>query len=116
VRRLTRMQLPLRIHAASPFLAPRGAGIGVDSPGAPQTLISGCQIDHNNANGKFQGGGGISVGTGSVVSIQGSTVTQNVSFAGGGGIFTDGVTLALTNTTVKDNVGGQICDNNTGCQ
>jgi hypothetical protein len=32
-------------------LAMQGGGIGVNSPGAPESLISGCLIDGNTANG-----------------------------------------------------------------
>jgi hypothetical protein len=95
--------LHLYDSAVTQNVAPRGAGIGVDSPGAPQTLISGCQIDHNNANGKYQGGGGISIGTGSAVSIQGSTVTQNVSFDGGGALSDTGSQLTITDSIFSGN-------------
>ncbi|MGG6496768.1 UNVERIFIED_CONTAM: right-handed parallel beta-helix repeat-containing protein, partial [Bacteroidetes bacterium 56_B9] len=38
-------------------LAVRGGGIGIDSPGAPQSLLSNCRIVNNTANGTYTGGG-----------------------------------------------------------
>lgn len=77
-----------------------GGGIGVNSPGAPQSLISGCLIYNNSAS---FGGGGVEVVAGSVVAIQGSTISQNAS-TGGGGIYSDpGTQLTITNSIVSSN-------------
>ena len=86
-------------------LALRGGGIGVNSPGAPQTLISGCVIDDNTASGTSEGGGGggVAVQAESVLSIQGSTITHNGSHAGGG-IFSDTSTqLTITDSIISSN-------------
>jgi hypothetical protein len=78
----------------------QGGGVGVNSPGAPQTLISGSLLDDNTATGTFTGGGGgVAVVAGSVLSIQGSTLTQNSSHAGGG-LFAD----QSTKLTVTDSI------------
>jgi len=90
-------------------LAIVGGGIGVNSPGAPQTLISACLIDDNSASGTYGngpwgvGGGGVWVSTGSSVSIQASTITRNVSTSGAG-IFTDtGTQLSISNSVISNN-------------
>jgi hypothetical protein len=85
-------------------LAVQGGGLGVNSPGAPQTVISGCLIDDNTASGTFvRGGGGIAVLAGSAVSIQASTLTHNGSHAGGG-VFSDTSTqLTITDSILSSN-------------
>lgn len=85
-------------------LAVRGGGIAIDSPGAPQSLLSNCRIVNNTANGTYTGGGGgIAVQPGSSLAVQGSTIAQNTS-TGGGGVFTDtGSQLVLTDVIVSSN-------------
>jgi hypothetical protein len=86
--------------------ATSGAGIGVNSPGAPQTTISSCSINNNVANGPRPGGGpggGILVLTGSSVSIDQSTIANNTSTGGGGVYATAGTSVTITNTTVTGN-------------
>ena len=83
----------------------QGGGIGVNSPGAPETIISNCLIDDNTAIGKFdaQGGGGVAVKQGSELSIEASTITHNSSF-GGGGVFSEsGAKLTMSNSIVGGN-------------
>jgi hypothetical protein len=98
-----------------------GGGIGVNSPGAPSTLISGCLVDDNHSgllepNGfvGFSGGsgGGVDVVAGSGLSIQASTITNNSSFDGGG-VYSDAATqLTITDSIISSNtaegVGGHL--------
>jgi hypothetical protein len=85
-------------------LAMRGGGIGVNSPGAPQTLISGCLIDNNTASGTYEGGGGgVAALAGSVLSIQGSTITHNWSHAGGGVSSDTRTQLTVTDSIISSN-------------
>jgi hypothetical protein len=102
-------------------LALNGGGIGVNSPGAPPTLISGCLIDDNQSgllepNG-FVGhsggnGGGVDVVAGSGLSIQASTITHNASFEGGGVYSDAGTQLRITDSIISSNtaegVGGHL--------
>jgi hypothetical protein len=129
---LGRMRVFYRIYprlseaGSSPFAAESGT---IPAPTAPTEISSPAVTKSNTAlptpldGRRLEGlGGGIAAFGGaaqsnSVLTLNSVYVVQNTAAPnGGGGIFTDGVTLALTNTTVKDNVGGQICDNNTGCQ
>jgi Right handed beta helix region len=86
--------------------ATSAGGIGVNSPGAPQTTISGCLIDDNVANGPRPSGGpggGVVVLQGSSVSIDQSTIARNQSTGGGGVYGARGSNLTITNTTVTGN-------------
>lgn len=93
-------------------IASFGGGIGINTPGGPETTITRCLITENLAqpapmSGQFNtGGGGIAVITGSSVTIQKSTISRNQTTAqlGGGGISTLGGTkLSLIDSTVSDN-------------
>jgi hypothetical protein len=85
-------------------LAVRGGGISIDSPGAPQTVLSNCRIVANTANGNYAGGGGgIAVQRGSSLAISGSTVAHNTS-TNGGGVFGDtGSQIVLSDAIVSSN-------------
>jgi hypothetical protein len=80
--------------------ATSGAGIGINSPGAPTTTISRCLIDDNVAGGP---GGGVEVLQGSSVSIDQTTIARNASSAGGGIYGDTGSTLTITNTIASGN-------------
>jgi len=70
-------------------IADRGAGVSINSPGAPPSLIMISQITKNWANGPTTGdGGGVFVAPGSAVIINGSVIANNSS-AEGGGVFAD---------------------------
>jgi hypothetical protein len=93
-------------------IASFGGGIGINTPGGPETTITRCLITENLAqtapmSGQFNtGGGGIAVITGSSVTIQQSTISRNQTTAqfGGGGIWTlGGTNLSLIDSTVSDN-------------
>ena len=86
--------------------ATAGGGIGVNSPGAPETTITGCLIDDNvatPATSSYAPGGGIAVLVGSSVSIQNSTITRNQSTNGGGVAGAVGTNLTIVDTTVSEN-------------
>jgi hypothetical protein len=80
--------------------ASSGAGIGINSPGAPTTTLSGCLIDDNVTGGP---GGGVAVLQGSSASIDQTTVVRNVSSEGGGIYGATGSTLTITNTLASGN-------------
>jgi hypothetical protein len=80
--------------------ASSGAGIGINSPGAPTTTLSGCLIDDNVTGGP---GGGVAVLQGSSASIDQTTVVHNVSSEGGGIYGATGSTLTITNTLASGN-------------
>lgn len=82
-----------------------GAGVGVDSPGAPVTTISGCLIDGNTASATgFTGpGGGVLARTGSTVSIQNTFITRNSARNGGGVYGWEGSSLSIAGTTISGN-------------
>jgi hypothetical protein len=92
-----------------------GGGIGVNTPGAPETTIRNCLIDGNGAyvtlgyNGGYPlsgggtYGGGIAVLKGSTVSIQNSTITRNLANDGGGIYLDSGGSLTMTGTTLSEN-------------
>jgi fibronectin-binding autotransporter adhesin len=85
-------------------VAVSGGGIGIDSPGAPQTLLSNCQIVANTATATYTGGGGgIAVQRGSSVTIQGSTIAHNTSHDGGGVFGDAGSQIVLTDAVVSSN-------------
>lgn len=77
------------IIAVSNIANAAGAGIYINTPGAPTTTIKGCSV-HNNkvdqARIEYMGGG-ISI-VSSDVSIDSSTITRNIipNWGGGGGI------------------------------
>jgi hypothetical protein len=90
-----------------------GGGIGINTPGGPETTITRCLISEDLAqaapmSGLFgTGGGGIAVLAGSSVTIQQSTISRNRTTGqnGGGGISTSGRTnLSLIDSTVSDNL------------
>jgi hypothetical protein len=86
--------------------ATSGGGIGVNSPGAFETTITGCLIDDNIATSpaySYTPGGGIAVLEGSSVSIQHSIITRNQSTSGGGVSGAVGSTLTMADTTVSNN-------------
>ena len=86
-------------------IAISGAGVGVDSPGAPATTISGCLIDGNSATTTgFTGpGGGVLAATGSTVSIQQSFITRNSARNGGGVYGWPGSALSIAGSTINGN-------------
>jgi hypothetical protein len=83
-----------------------GGGIGIDSPGAPETTIIGCLIHRNGVGqGRLGGaGGGVSVGSGSTVTITDTMIMNNEATADGGGISgAQRSTIRLVGTTVSAN-------------
>jgi len=84
-----------------------GAGVGIDSPGAPVSLISGCLIAGNTNSGSYATaagfGGGISLGQGSSADIEGSSVVNNVSNDGGGIYTYPSSTLTVGNSVISGN-------------
>lgn len=84
-----------------------GAGIGIDSPGAPVSLISGCLIAGNSNSGNSGSaagfGGGISVGQGSSADIEGSSIVNNSSNDGGGIYTFPSSTLTVGGSVVSGN-------------
>ena len=86
-------------------VASSGAGIGIDSPGAPVTTISGCLIDGNFTSAVFPGGpgGGIVVKSGSLATITGSIITRNTAISGGGVFAWEGSSLSITGSTIASN-------------
>jgi len=84
-----------------------GAGIGIDSPGAPVSLISGCLIAGNSNSGNSGSsagfGGGISVGRGSSADVESSSIVNNASNDGGGIYTFTSSTLTLGNSVVSGN-------------
>jgi hypothetical protein len=85
--------------------ATSGGAIGVDSPSAPATTISGCLIDGNSAPTVGFGGpgGGVLVATGSTVSIQQSIITRNTARNGGGVYGLPGSALIIAGSTINGN-------------
>jgi fibronectin-binding autotransporter adhesin len=88
-------------------VASTGAGISVNTPNAPATTITNTLIGDNIAdNGGPRGnspGGGVAVLSGSIVSIQDSTITRNQS-RNGGGLWADaGTTVTVSSSTVSTN-------------
>jgi hypothetical protein len=84
-----------------------GAGVSVNTPGAPVTLISGCIIDSNQTPSSVRShnydGGGVGVFGGSSVSIQASTIIRNLT-NDGGGLFADvGTQLTVDGSTFSEN-------------
>jgi len=82
-----------------------GGGVGINSPGAPPSAISGSLITDNDAPGNPSAGlgGGIYVAEGSAVGIQDSTIARNDA-AGGGGIYgARGSNVTLAGSTVTQN-------------
>jgi hypothetical protein len=93
-------------------IAAYGGGIGINTPGGPETTITRCLITQNlSQTAPFDllfntGGGGIAVMTGSTATIQQSTISRNRTTAqfGGAGIYTLGQTnLSLIDSTVSEN-------------
>jgi len=90
-----------------------GGGLGVNTPGGPQSTVTRCLIDDNVAVTDNPGapdglGGGIEVSPNSNVAVSGSTIVRNHALDGGG-IFTDrGSQLTLSQSTVNDNSVAQI--------
>jgi len=90
-----------------------GAGLGVNTPGGPQTTVTRCIIDDNTAVTANPAtpdglGGGIEVSQNSNVAVSASTIVRNHALDGGG-IFTDkGSHLTLDQSTVNDNGVAQI--------
>jgi hypothetical protein len=83
------------------------AGVSVNTPGAPVTLISGCIIDSNQTPISVRShnyvGGGVGVFGGSSVSVQASTITHNLS-NDGGGLYADvGTQLTVDGSTFSEN-------------
>jgi len=85
--------------------AASGAGIGIDSPGAPATTITSCLIDGNFAGGSLLSGtgGGVEVRPGSAVSIQQSYITRNSATRGGGVYGWNDSAITVAGTTVSGN-------------
>ena len=83
-----------------------GGGVGINSPGAPPSAISGGVIADNVAPGGSGGlghGGGVYVAQGSTLGIGSATIARNSS-GGGGGIYGEqGSTLNIATTTVTSN-------------
>lgn len=84
-----------------------GAGISVNTPRAPVSVISGCIIDSNQTPMPRRGGdykgGGIGLFGGSTVSVQASTLTRNLS-QDGGGLYADaGTALTIDGATFSEN-------------
>ena len=83
-----------------------GGGVGIDSPGAPASAISGSLIPDNDAPGTPNStgfGGGVFVAQGSTVGIQDTTIARNDS-GGGGGIYgAPGSNVNVATTTITQN-------------
>jgi hypothetical protein len=84
-----------------------GAGIYINTPGAPTTTIKGCAVHNNKVdqNTTFTTGGGIAIFS-SIVTIDSSTITRNiVPLAGGGVAFTAGESgaVTITSSSIVDN-------------
>jgi len=82
-----------------------GGGVGINSPGAPPSAITGSLITDNDAPGNpgVGLGGGVYVAQGSAVGIADSTIARNDS-GGGGGIYGEqGSNVTVATTTVTQN-------------
>ncbi len=90
-----------------------GGGINVTS-GAGSLTLTDCIISNNNATAAGSFGGGINIGSSSVVTITRTTISGNTAFANGGGIsFSYGGKLTMTSSTVSGN-NANISDLNLG--
>jgi hypothetical protein len=84
------------------------AGISINTPGAPASLISGCVIEDNQTPISVQGqtnlGGGVGVFGNSSLSVMASTFTRNLT-NDGGGLYTEvGTHLTVDGSTFSENV------------
>jgi fibronectin-binding autotransporter adhesin len=99
-----------------------GGGLSIVLNSGDVHVISNTIIAHNSLTTdepEGLGGGIAAIGPLAqphlVLTLNSDYIVENTAIAGGG-IWKADVTLALNNTTVKDNNGtGQICDNDTGC-
>ncbi|MFQ5614192.1 MAG: choice-of-anchor Q domain-containing protein, partial [Anaerolineae bacterium] len=88
--------------AASTIIDANGLDRVIDLPLAATVAISGVTL----SNGAANFGGGLSLGSGGVVTLVNSVVSDNAStnfIGGGGGIYNAGGTLTLDRTTVRNN-------------
>jgi hypothetical protein len=85
-------------------IADRGAGVSINSPGAPASVIMISQITQNWANGPTNSaGGGVLVAPGSAVIINASIITNNTS-SEGGGVFADvNSQLTVNDSNISNN-------------
>jgi hypothetical protein len=81
-----------------------GAGIANEGPGASMTLTN-CIIENNRSgsNDPSPGGMGGGISNSGTLTLIGSTINNNQSFAQGGGIFSSG-SLAISSSTVNGNI------------
>jgi len=83
-----------------------GGGVGINSPGAPASSITGSLITDNDAPGTPNTtgfGGGVYVAQGSTVGIENTTIARNDSGGGGGLYGEQGSILNISATTVTQN-------------
>jgi parallel beta helix pectate lyase-like protein len=79
-----------------------GAGISIDAP-AGTFNISNCAITGNSAGGQFSHGGGIGIVGSGTVNVSNCIISGNLAGSDGGGIYANGGTLTVTNSTITGN-------------
>jgi len=88
-------------------LATSGAGVSINSPGAPASTIVDTQIINNWANGTLNPaggpGGGVLVAAGSSATINSCIITHNIASDGGGIFASENTQLVITDSNISNN-------------